>query len=549
MKEPNYECNPILPDLADNDKFVFDEKQLQQLSTGDQQLFEKFAQGPMQDLPFLCLHHAFEARAREMPQAIAAKYAGQSISYQQLNQQADYLASRLRAEGVRNGDHVALFVRRSIPMLVGMLAILKAGAAYVPQDIKLSSTEQLQHIIAQAETRVILTLAEYIDKCPLPKGHVRFVIDDLMAEAEQKISDQIAMLLPRKPIPPGQTCFLLFTSGTTGKPNGVKVTHQNVCNIVLTRPGNLAIQPGMQVGQLLNIAFDMSAWEIWSCLSFGGTLLIRDDSIQQTAEQCDVIIATPSILSSLDADRCQRVKVVAVAGEPCPRPLADRWSVFCHFYNSCGPTETTIVNTASQHHPDKKQLTIGTPTPNNTVYILDEHLQALAIGEVGEMWAGGDCVSAGYLKNSALNNERYRDDPFLGNGRKMFRTRDLGRWTETGELLHLGRTDDQVKIRGFRVELDSVSRVLESAESCLQAVTLKWDNRNLVAFVTPDNVDKQNLRKTLQAQLPYYCEPQLLVPLSELPRTARGKLDKQQLLATASLLIEQQGETLQKEME
>lgn len=540
MKDSNYEFNPILHSLTDEGKFIFDKSSLQNLSERDQKLFEKFGQGPIQELPFYCLHHAFEARAREMPNAIAAKYPGKSITYQQLNQQADYLASLLRAEGVTSGDHVALFVRRSVPMLVGMLAILKTGAAYVPQDIRVSPTDQLQHIIDKAETRVILTLSEYADKCPLPTGYSLLLIDEIMVEAEQKLSDQIATLLPRQDISPGQTCFVLFTSGTTGKPNGVKVTHQNVCNIVLTNPGNLGIQPDMQVGLLLNIAFDMSAWEIWSCLSFGGTLLIRGQNIQQTAEQCDVIIATPSILSSLDTDRCQRARVVAVAGEPCPRPLADSWSAFCRFYNSCGPTETTIVNTARQHYPDKEELTIGSPTPNNTVYILDEDMQPIAIGKTGEMWAGGDCVSAGYLNNQVLNQERYRDDPFIGNGRKMFRTRDLGRWTETGELLHLGRTDDQVKIRGFRVELDSVSRVIESVQSCQQAVTLKLDNRNLVAYVTPASVDEKEVRKTVKEKLPYYCEPQLVIPMSELPRTPRGKLDKKQLLATASVLIEQQ---------
>ena len=147
------------------------------------------------------------------------------------------------------------------------------------------------------------------------------------------------------------------------------------------------------------------------------------------------------------------------------RPLADKWSSFCTFYNSCGPTEVTIVNTAEVHTADKEVLSIGRPTPNNTVYILNEKMEPCAIGEIGEMWAGGDCVSLGYIGNEELTNDRYVPDPFLGNGRMMFRTRDLGRWTDTGELEHFGRTDDQVKVRGFRVELDSVSAMLESVAS------------------------------------------------------------------------------------
>jgi acyl-CoA synthetase (AMP-forming)/AMP-acid ligase II len=161
-------------------------------------------------------------------------------------------------------------------------------------------------------------------------------------------------------------------------------------------------------------------------------------------------------------------------------------------------------------------------------------MQPCAIGEVGEMWAGGDCVTAGYLHNDQLNQDRYRPDPFLGNGRKMFRTRDLGRWTENGELEHFGRTDDQVKIRGFRVELDSVSAALESVPSCLRAVTMKLDNRNLVAFVSPQSVDVESARQAVESSLPYYCVPAMVIAMDEFPVTSRGKVDKRALMEMAA---------------
>ncbi|MEM7343906.1 MAG: AMP-binding protein, partial [Chloroflexota bacterium] len=198
------------------------------------------------------------------------------------------------------------------------------------------------------------------------------------------------------------------------------------------------------------------------------------------------------------------------------------------------PTETTIINTAQHYTPDLERLTIGKPTPNNTVYVLNEEMQPCAIGEVGEMWAGGDCVTAGYLDNPTLNQERYADDPFLGNGQKMFRTRDLGRWTSDGELEHFGRTDDQVKIRGFRVELDSVSAALESVPACNQAVTLKLDSRNLVAFVSPAIVDEADAKQAVADKLPYYCIPAFVMAMDELPRTSRGKIDKRLLLSMAT---------------
>jgi non-ribosomal peptide synthetase component F len=310
----------------------------------------------------------------------------------------------------------------------------------------------------------------------------------------------------------------------------VKVTHRNVANLLLTAPGGLGVRPGDRVAQLLNIAFDMAAWEILGCLTQGGTLVIRGKDHAAAARTADVLVATPTVLSGLDPAACPRVRTVAVAGEPCPRPLADRWARQAAFFNCCGPTETTIVNTMSRHDPSAPLLTIGRPTPNNTVYVLDADRRPLPIGEVGEMWAGGDCVSAGYLGDDALNAERYAPDPFLGGGRRMFRTRDLGRWTPGGELEHLGRTDDQVKVRGFRVELDSVSSVLESAAGCTRAVTLKRDARTLVSFVCPADVDPDAARRAVADALPYYCVPEQILPLALLPETDRGKVDKQALL-------------------
>jgi acyl-CoA synthetase (AMP-forming)/AMP-acid ligase II len=199
----------------------------------------------------------------------------------------------------------------------------------------------------------------------------------------------------------------------------------------------------------------------------------------------------------------------------------------------CGPTEVTIVNTLGEYRCGDASVTIGKPTPNNTVYVLDERLSPCPIGEVGEMWAGGDCVSLGYVNNPRLTDERYRPDPFLGGGRRMFRTRDLGRWTADGRLEHFGRVDDQVKVRGFRVELDSVSAVLESTPGCVRAATLKLSDTELVAFVTPAHVDVDAARERVRARLPYYCVPVRVIALDQLPITPRGKVDRQVLLERA----------------
>ena len=485
--------------------------------------FRRFGWGPAQAVPRSSIHEVIEGHAATTPAAIAARHAGDEITYGELERHANRLAVRLLQRGVRPGDHVALVVRRGIPMVVGILAILKTGAAYVPQDAKMVRTPALRHILSTARTEVVLTQSDA--PVDLPAGSVGIDIDAVMAEKAE-------VPVPRVESDPDRACYVLFTSGTSGTPNGVEVTHANVANLLLTEPGDLGIRPGTVVAQILNIAFDMAAWEILGCLTHGGTLLIRGDDIGETAREAHVLIATPTILSRIDPAACERIRTVAVAGEPCPRTLAERWAGRSTFYNGCGPTETTIVNTMQRYRPGAGRLTIGRPTPNNTVYILDEQRRPLPIGEVGEMWAGGDGVSAGYLANPRLNAERYAPDPFLLGGR-MFRTRDLGRWTDEGELEHFGRTDDQVKIRGFRVELDSVSAVLESVPGCVRAATIKVDDRSLVSFVQPASVDADLAREAVADALPYYCVPAAVHKIDALPLTSRGKIDKGRLLRLA----------------
>lgn len=514
-------------------KYLFSPQALGELSIFDRLLFEHFGQGAIADVPYTAIHQAVEAQVLIAPKAVAATHQGASINYGELDRQANRLAALLADYGVSNGDNVALFLRRSLPMLVGILATLKVGAAYVPQDARVTPETQLRHIAETTNAKIILTISELRHLIPVTEGQICIALDELMEQPFTNANEYKAAFIPERPIRSEDRCFILFTSGTTGKPNGVQVTHGNVGNILLTAPGNLGIEPGMKVGQLLSIAFDMAAWEILGSLTHGATLVIRGKDFTETARQVDVIIATPSILSTIDATQCRNVKVVAVAGEPCPQPLAEKWGAFCRFYNSCGPTETTIVNTMQLYQPGSERLTIGKPTPNNTVYILNEQMKPCAIGEIGEMWAGGDCVTAGYLNNPQLTNERYAPDPFLGNGRVMFRTRDLGRWTPDGALEHFGRTDDQVKIRGFRVELDSVSAALESVPHCKRAATLKLDERHLVAFVSPATVDTQTARQAVRDNLPYYCVPKFVLALEKLPMTDRGKIDKKALMQAA----------------
>lgn len=510
---------------------------LSNLSAADQERFVEFGWGPSEAPRFPTITEALLHQMQTQPDAVAVEDGDRSLTYRGLDEASNRVARVLQSYGVSRGDAVCLYLRRSLEMVVGIAAILKVGAAYVPQHVGVAPTEGLRHIAKVTETKVILTLRDLAPEVPVAADQTLLSLDSFMFDPKLDASGDALAPVARDP---SDLAMILFTSGTTGVPNGVQVTHGNLANILLTAPGDLGMRPGLKVGQILSIAFDMAAWETLGALSNGASLIIRGKSIQDTAERVDVLIATPSILNSLDASKCTQVQSVAVAGEPCPRPLADTWSGFCTFYNSCGPTETTIINTAEPHHPQKPVLSIGRPTPNNTVYVLGEDLQPLPIGQKGEMWAGGDCVTAGYLANSELTAERYRPDPFRP-GHMMFRTRDLGRWTDTGELEHFGRVDDLVKIRGFRVELDGVSGALEKSDCCKQAVTLKFDNRNLVSFISPSTACPGKAANQVAKTLPYYCAPTVVLPLEDLPRTPRGKLDKRLLLQMARDHIETRG--------
>ncbi|MDT7785223.1 MAG: D-alanine--poly(phosphoribitol) ligase subunit 1 [Pseudonocardiales bacterium] len=497
-------------------KAVFHDSALRDLPPLDRALFQSFGAGPARIPPFHHIHHAVAKQAARHPDLTAVEHLGESLTYAELNRRAELLAEFLIRAGVRPGERVGLFLTRSISMVVGILGILKAGAAYVPQDVRIAPEVHLRHIVRTARINFVLTTSEH----RLP-GHLGTII------AIDQVPDAASFC--RTPAEDTDIAAVIFTSGTTGRPNGVQVSHANLCNILLTAPGCLGVAPGTRVSQLLNIAFDMAMWEILGTLAHGGTLVIRGNDIEQTASDVDVVIATPSVLASLDPGVCHGVRTVAVAGERCPQSLADLWARQAVFHNACGPTEVTIVNTV-QRYERGGPLTIGRPVPNTTVYVLDEDLRPCRIGEVGEMWAGGECVTAGYLGDPGLTAERYLPDPFLGGEHLMFRTRDLGRWTLDGQLEHHGRTDDQVKVRGFRVELDAVTSALEGAVDCSRATTL-LHNGKLVGFISPAGAAPELARRAVAERLPYYCVPTLIVPVDTLPTTDRGKVDRRALLS------------------
>ncbi|KAI6264503.1 hypothetical protein MCOR27_011701 [Pyricularia oryzae] len=504
----------------------------------------RFSDGPRQAVPFSTVTAAFFHQARTQPSRPAARdltsktsAAGREVTYATLARRARLLAAKLRRLGVQPGDRVPLVVKRGVEMLVGIVAVLACGAQYVPLDGGVVPDSTLRVVLRQAGERLALVL-------PSTEYRVRAVSVDCVtvvipvvegaeaeAEAERErlgeydkaAAEEGFVDLAR----PELGCYVIYTSGTTGEPKGVDVMHSNVTNLLCLGPGNLGIKPGMCVGQVLNISFDMAAWEILGCLCNGGTLVLRGSDWLPAIKEIDVLICTPSILAKYNPAEFPRIRTVATAGEPSNQRLADLWATHGTYYNCCGPTETTIVNTMSKHVPGAP-LSIGAPTPNNSVYILDEQLNPVPFGEPGVMWAGGAGVSRGYIGLPEKTQEKYLPDPFANDGTHMYNTGDLGKWNEDGSIDILGRVDDQIKIKGFRVELDGVSASLSSGPGITGAVALFIDNE-IHGFVSPRVCDLDALKEHLSKLQPYYAVPTKFHCMDELPHTANGKLDKRAL--------------------
>ncbi|KAJ7253697.1 hypothetical protein B0H12DRAFT_1116236 [Mycena haematopus] len=508
---------------------------LSTLSPEDIALFYRYGLGSRRHVEFPVIHRSFEHHARTQPDAIAVEHSihGQTLTFGQLETQANRLARRLRAQGISPGHKVCILSRRSIYLVVGILAVLKSGGQYVPLDAVTIPDSTLSYVLNDAEPSAVLAMSEFVHRVSPD-----FSTLDLEAVIqEDELCNADGSTLQDITITPSDGAYVIYTSGTTGVPKGVDVRHRGVTNVISGSPANVGMRPGLRVGQFLNIAFDMGAWEILGSLYNGCTLCIRGNTKQDwiaLMKTVHVVIATPSILACHEPADYPTIQNVIVGGEPCPQALADKWASYTNFSNCCGPTEISICNTVQPHTPGYP-LSIGKPIPNTNVYVLSRDpmsTRPVPIGETGCMWVGGIGVSNGYLNLPEKTAERYRPDPFVGGNAFMFNTGDLGRWRSDGQLDHLGRADDQVKVKGFRVELDGVSAAMRTHAPVQNAVALLV-NTELWGFVTPSTVDLSLVRDATASIQAYHAVPTQYLAIDAFPMTKNGKVDKRALVVYA----------------
>ncbi|KAJ3057633.1 hypothetical protein HK102_011000, partial [Quaeritorhiza haematococci] len=323
--------------------------------------------------------------------------------------------------------------------------------------------------------------------------------------------------------------YIIFTSGTTGRPKGVMIPHRGLVNLVCNEPGNLCAAPGRRVAQFMNISFDGAVMEIFAALCNGATLVLSGPEAIEMMKTVDCTIVTPTALASLDPEEHANLMYVTVGGEACPASLVKLWSDRVQMFNAYGPTEITICSSIAELSAEKP-VTIGRPLANRYCYVLDENLAPVPVGMPGELCIGGEGVALGYVNRSEETAIRFVQDPFRDDGSKMYRTGDLARWMSNGELQYIGRKDDQIKFKGYRIELAEIEAAACEKEGVSGAVVLIKDNV-LAAFVTPDSCKVDDLRDWLLERLPSYMVPSAILPMERFPETSNGKVDKKALLS------------------
>ena len=488
-----------------------------------------------------CVHQLFEQQVEVTPDAIALVSSSASLTYHELNEQANQLAHYLCAHGVGPESLVGVCLKRSFQMIVAMLAILKAGGAYVPLD-PVYPKERLRYMLEDAGLALLLTSQDLVHNLPNHDTTVRCLETDADVIAEHSKDNPLSGVTEKN------LAYMIYTSGSTGKPKGVLVQHRGVPNLAKAQASVFAVRPDSRVLQFASISFDASVSEVFKTLLAGAQLYVDTedhllsgpDLIRLLREQAiSVVTLPPSVLSTLKVEELPALETLVVAGETCPPDVVARWSRGRRFLNAYGPTEITVCATIAECDDCGGRLPIGWPMSNTWVHVLNSNLQNVAIGEAGELYLGGVGIARGYHNRPELTAEKFIPNPF-GNepGSRLYRTGDWGCYLPDGEIEFLGRIDDQVKIRGFRIELAEIELTLTRHAGVKTCVVVAREDargeKQLVAYVIgkwEKALEGAELRTYLKERLPEYMIPAAFVTLEHLPLSPNGKIDRNALPA------------------
>ena len=497
------------------------------------------------------LHALFETQATATPDVVAAVYGRQYLTYRMLNERAHRLAQVLAGRGACPEASVGIFLGRSLDVLVAMLGVLKAGAAYLPLDPQYPG-QRIRSIVDDAAPACVITTAALASR--IDRDVPVVMLDDpcLLASLDGPTADAAAFESVGSRISRGvarHSAYVIYTSGSSGTPKGVSIEHRSVVAFVKWALDAFESGELEKVLASTSICFDLSIFEIYAPLCCGGTVLLTRSITEVTPEELEnatLVNTVPSAMKALvdGHGSWDSVQVVNLAGEVIhPSLVADmyRKSPGVRILNLYGPTEDTTYSTCESVSKDAAaggRIPIGRPIGNTEVRVLDARLDAVPKGTQGELYIAGYGLARGYLNRPGLTAERFVADPDGRPGTRMYRTGDVARWREDGSLDFLGRVDQQVKLRGFRIELGEIESVLRERDDVSEAVVALHEERpqveELVAYVVPvDGVplDSETVRADLGRRVPVQMVPARLVQLERLPRTPNGKVDRKALPA------------------
>ncbi|HJT56500.1 MAG TPA: amino acid adenylation domain-containing protein [Ktedonobacteraceae bacterium] len=537
----------LLRDIAANPEKSITRLNLVSESEGAQLLHGWSSGGPAFPQSY-CLHQLFDVQAEALPDAIAAVYQDIQISYGELKRRANQLAHYLQRQGVGPEVLVGLCLEHSLEMVTAVLAVLKAGGAFLPLDPGYPQ-ERLAFMANDAQVAIVLTNQTFAARLALENTSI-LLLDSIEATLGlERITN------PLSSVNPENLAYVIYTSGSTGRPKGVMVSHRAMSNRLRWGAGDARLMPADRLLLVASLSFDIAIWELFGPWLAGGCLVIAPAGSYKQAnsllsllieQQVTVAHFVPSVLQLLleepDIARCHDVRCVLYGGEASSGELASRVferlnAELHHFY---GPTEATINATSwiCKHEYPGWQLPIGRPIAGMQVYLLDAYLQPVPIGVVGELYLGGIGLAWGYLHRPELTAERFIPHPYSSEpGARLYRTGDIARWLPDSSIEFMGRRDEQIKLYGYRIEPGEIEAVLQGHPQVKEAVAVlredvPGDKRLVVYLVARSSVSMpsfQELRRYMQERLPDYMLPSAAIWLERLPLTSNAKVDRKAL--------------------
>lgn len=503
------------------------------------------------------LHSLVAARANEAPDRTAVRCAGRSLTYGELEERANRLASRLLESGLRKGDAVGVCMDRSEQFLVALLAVFKSGGVYVPVDPAYPA-ERIGHMIAKADMRLAIASDECRDK--LPEGAVG-IVNPAATAAEKPDAAHSRVANGVKPEDPA---YIIFTSGSTGLPKGAGVYHLGMLNHAIAKIKDMEITERDIIGQNASQSFDISVWQFLVPLLTGGQTVVYPDETagdvvalmnRAEADGLTIIELVPSMLGAflsmledgvIPPPKLAALRYLVLTGEALPAALARRWFL-CYphipLVNAYGPTECSddVTHHIMRSAPDESaaRIPIGRPVVNTQLHVLDQALAPVPVGVPGEIYVSGRCLGMGYINDDEKTAAAFLPHPYAAEpGERIYRTGDRGYWTDNGELIYLGRIDHQVKMRGFRIELGEIEAAIDSLpdvrHNAVLVVEEETGENSIAAYIcqapsASTGQSPQMVQEQLRSRLPEYMIPAYILFLEELPLTANGKIDRKAL--------------------